>query len=302
MATYSHDPGWEDIIPLPQDDGDNPLAQIAYTEEYSEAMSYLRAIMAKEEISDRALKITEHIIKINPAHYTVWLYRAMVIFELSYDLRDEIHFLNEQAIWHEKNYQIWHHRQLVIDRLGDPTGETEFIGKMFDKDSKNYHVWSYRQWLVRRFDLWERGEIEYTTLLLHKDVRNNSAWNHRFFLIFGRVDTVSEDVYERETKFIEECIFLAPQNPSPWNYLRGMLSRMNKPLSAIEVLCTHYAPIGNPDSVLSSHALDLLADIWAETPGTKDNAVKALELLSQKYDPIRANYWNHRRVLLQRTA
>ena len=72
MTTYSHDPGWEDIIPLPQDDGDNPLAQIAYTDEYSEAMSYLRAIMAKEEMSDRALKITEHIIKINPAHYTVW--------------------------------------------------------------------------------------------------------------------------------------------------------------------------------------------------------------------------------------
>jgi protein farnesyltransferase/geranylgeranyltransferase type-1 subunit alpha len=162
----------------------------------------------------------------------------MVIFELSYDLRDEIRFLNEQAMWHEKNYQIWHHRQLVIDRLGVPTGETEFIGKMFDKDSKNYHVWSYRQWLVRRFDLWEKEEIEYTTLLLHKDVRNNSAWNHRFFLIFGRGGTVSEDVYEREKKyrlppditrhsplityrFIEECIFLAPQNPSPWNYLRG---------------------------------------------------------------------------------
>jgi hypothetical protein len=81
-----------------------------------------------------------------------------------------------------------------------------------------------------------------------------------------------------------------------------LLSRMNKPLSAIEVLCTHYAPIGNPDSVSSSHALDLLADIWAETPDTKDNAVKALELLSQKYDPIRANYWNHRRLLLQKAA
>ena len=69
---YQEDPAWEDIIPLPQDDGDKPLAQIAYTEEYAEAMSYLRAIMAKEEYSSRALAITEHITEMNPAHYTVW--------------------------------------------------------------------------------------------------------------------------------------------------------------------------------------------------------------------------------------
>jgi protein farnesyltransferase/geranylgeranyltransferase type-1 subunit alpha len=69
---YQEDPDWEDIIPIPQDDGDRPLAQIAYTEEYAEAMSYLRAIMAKEEYSERALKITEHITEMNPAHYTVW--------------------------------------------------------------------------------------------------------------------------------------------------------------------------------------------------------------------------------------
>jgi protein farnesyltransferase/geranylgeranyltransferase type-1 subunit alpha len=69
---YQEDPNWEDLIPIPQDDGDRPLAQIAYTDEYAEAMSYLRAIMAKEEYSERALQITEHITEMNPAHYTVW--------------------------------------------------------------------------------------------------------------------------------------------------------------------------------------------------------------------------------------
>lgn len=70
---YSQDPDWDDVVPLPQDDGDHPLAQINYSEEYAEAMAYLRALMAKDELSERALKITEHVIDLNPAHYTVWL-------------------------------------------------------------------------------------------------------------------------------------------------------------------------------------------------------------------------------------
>jgi protein farnesyltransferase/geranylgeranyltransferase type-1 subunit alpha len=70
---YHDDDAWADIEPLPQDDGGlHPLAAIAYTEEYSEAMGYLRAVMAKNEFSRRVLGLTEHIISLNPAHYTVW--------------------------------------------------------------------------------------------------------------------------------------------------------------------------------------------------------------------------------------
>lgn len=73
MGKYSDDSNWDDIVPLPQDDGGpNPLAAIAYTDEYSEAMSYLRAVMAKNEMSERALSLTEDIIDMNAAHYTVW--------------------------------------------------------------------------------------------------------------------------------------------------------------------------------------------------------------------------------------
>ena len=73
MGKYSNSDQWQDIIPVPQDDGGpNPLAAIAYTEEYSEAMSYLRAVMADNEKSERVLGLTEDIIRMNPAHYTVW--------------------------------------------------------------------------------------------------------------------------------------------------------------------------------------------------------------------------------------
>ena len=37
-----------------------------------DAMDYFRAIAAVEERSERALELTETIIRKNPAHYTVW--------------------------------------------------------------------------------------------------------------------------------------------------------------------------------------------------------------------------------------
>ena len=73
---YSSDPTWADVQPIPLNDGENegamPLASIAYPANYLEATSYLRAVMAANEMSERALKLTEDIISMNPAHYTVW--------------------------------------------------------------------------------------------------------------------------------------------------------------------------------------------------------------------------------------
>ena len=72
-SSYAEDPEWADVVPLQQDDGGpDALATIAYTAEYKESMSYLRAVMAANEYSERALALTERIISMNPAHYTVW--------------------------------------------------------------------------------------------------------------------------------------------------------------------------------------------------------------------------------------
>ena len=73
---YASSPEWSNITPIPLNDGSDsgaqPLASIAYAPEYLEATSYLRAVMADNEMSERALALTEDIIKMNPAHYTVW--------------------------------------------------------------------------------------------------------------------------------------------------------------------------------------------------------------------------------------
>ena len=38
MGKYEGNPVWDDIVPIPQDDGEGALAQIAYTDEYAEGI------------------------------------------------------------------------------------------------------------------------------------------------------------------------------------------------------------------------------------------------------------------------
>lgn len=77
---------------MPQQDAQDGLVPIAYSSECesgackltpasvvtllapsdADAMDYFRAIASKNERTDRVLDLTEHIIRRNPAHYTVW--------------------------------------------------------------------------------------------------------------------------------------------------------------------------------------------------------------------------------------
>ena len=105
------------------------------------------------------------------------------------------------------------------------------------------------------------------------------------------------EIVEREMEFAKEKIRLAPQNQSPWNYLRGVVKKREGGLGVLKAFAEEFADVGREDDVRSSHALDLLADVYAEER-EKERAGKALELLARRYDPIRRNYWNYRRSLL----
>lgn len=295
MGKYSEDPAWADIVPLPTDEGGPyPLAAIAYSDEYEEVSSYLRAVMAANEFSDRVLQLTEDLIDMNTAHYTAWLYRAQCLFALNKDLTKEIEWLNETALAHQKNYQIWHHRNLIINKLDSAEGETDFVEKMFELDAKNYHVWSYRQWLVKRFNLWEHGELEFVDRMLASDVRNNSAWNHRWYIVNGRGQP-EQAVLHREIEYAKTAIRKAPQNESPWNYLRAIARYAKLDIAEFEAFAAEFASVDS-DAVSSCQALDLLVDIWSTH--NKAQAERALDLLATKYDPIRRNYWEYKKGAL----
>jgi protein farnesyltransferase/geranylgeranyltransferase type-1 subunit alpha len=125
--SYADNPLWASITPIllrTPADPNHDLASIAYSDHYLEATSYLRAVMATNEISQRALDLTADVIGMNPAHYTVWLYRAKVVVGLGEKeeegeegkegalekrLRNELEWLNVLAKKYLKNYQIWYY-------------------------------------------------------------------------------------------------------------------------------------------------------------------------------------------------
>lgn len=302
------------------------------------AISYLRAIMASRELSPRALSLTAHIIDLNPAHYTVWLFRASTLFALHSSLTAELSWVNGVALANQKNYQIWHHRQLIIDHLYPSVAhdrskvlelarsEADFMAQMFQQDSKNYHVWSYRQYLVRKLGLFpsqcegagEHSELGAVEALLEQDVRNNSAWAHRFFIVFSDPGHATEDsralerdeklpgaIVDREIAFAEEQIRRAPMNQSGWNYVRGVLRKGGREFASLEGFAREFVRLngegGEEEHVKSTHALELLADIWAER-GEVERADTALGLLGEKYDRIRRNYWEYRREGLKKSS
>lgn len=220
--------------------------------------------------------------------------------------------------------QSRHHRQMIMSHIGTlPPSEIPFLSLMFSLDAKNYHVWSYRHWLVRNFSLWD-SELPIINTLLAQDVYNNSAWNHRWFVLFcrradpalhsiksssGVFNPEDKRLVEEEIIYVKEKIYVAPQNQSPWAYLRAILRHTSTPLSDLvsfaegfvtpELLLLVHSNNNNSsesseNQIKSSHALDFLADAYAEQ-GENEKAGKVLELLGTKADPIRRNYWEFKR-------
>ena len=289
-------------------------------------MGYLRAVMAAKEYSPRVLTLTEHIISLNPAHYTVWIYRASTILALDIPIDGEIEWMNEVAMDNQKNYQIWTHRQTLIDHIfprlssvpaaaqAFTDAESAFMTQMFDEDSKNYHVWSHRQYVVRKFNLFgSETELKSIESLLRADVRNNSAWSHRFFVVFSnpeyttpgsrateRDPLIPDAIIDRELAFAQAATYEAPQNQSAWEYIRGALRKGGRKLATLESFAGEFVtiPEEGEEDVKSSHALDFLADVWSEQ-GELKKADRALRLLGDKYDLIRKNYWEWKRGLLE---
>ena len=68
-------------------------------------MGYLRAIIAKEEISNRALELTQEVIDQSSGNYTAWHYRRKLLDKLGHPLELEMEWLRgPTGLRLEKNY------------------------------------------------------------------------------------------------------------------------------------------------------------------------------------------------------
>lgn len=302
--------GWKDVEPIPQAETSNPLVPINYSQEYIDAMSTFRYLLSKHEISKRVVDLTAEIVKLNPAHYTVWAYRSKTLLALKETEDDgdqllvkELSLLDELVKVHLKNYQVWQHRRIIVTALNDPSRELPFTTRALAFDSKNYHTWAYRQWALSHFfadsaETWA-VELEFTRNLLTADVRNNSAWNHRWFTVFARSQPASQEAVEREISYTKEKLGLAPNNPSAWNYLRGVLELSSLPFSQHLSWAQALRSPADPDTPVAL-AVEFVADALAATEDAKAEDVRALyDSLATDLDPMRKGYWEWRKQQCQ---
>jgi protein farnesyltransferase/geranylgeranyltransferase type-1 subunit alpha len=78
-------------------------------------------------------------------------FARLCLFALGSDLKSELHRMIEVALDNSKNYQVWYHRRLLLEKLkADPDAavlankELELTAMALKDDNKNYHAWSHR--------------------------------------------------------------------------------------------------------------------------------------------------------------
>ncbi|GJP75554.1 hypothetical protein CLOP_g5987 [Closterium sp. NIES-67] len=153
---------WADVEPLPQDDGPDPVVPIAYSREFDDAMSYMRAVLASGERTPRVLRLTERVISVNAASYTAWQLRRDVLSHLlssAEPVATSAELSSTSAGGSPGNYlpdlsNSGEKEKVTADsgaRLeGDWLVQDEvlYAENVTLANPKNYQVWHHRRWLA----------------------------------------------------------------------------------------------------------------------------------------------------------
>jgi hypothetical protein len=179
-------------------------------QEYLAAEEALLEARNTNTLTPDTIPVIRCLVDHNEGHYTAWVMLRKIIGTDSLDLlSQELFWTREFCKAHPKGYQVWHHRQVLCERLNNEqlvqeevamvTGEMvryyDIVLPLMERaletgvdfeldddseciDPKNYHAWLYLLWMCRRWPKVTRGLMgEACRKLLELDPDNNSATN-----------------------------------------------------------------------------------------------------------------------------
>lgn len=284
---------WNDIPPVPQFSDQVKILKIKYSKRERKIMDIFRGVLQSKELSVRVYKLTTLVIEEFPSNYTAWVLRRECINKVKeIDPREELAWLDNQMVENQKNYQIWHHRKLLIELLNDASHEKKVLDAVFQSEPKNFHAWSHRIWMIRRFNNVE-GEFDFIEYMLMNDIKNSSVWNYRFFLIlFINNNKINKDIIEKEINYAIEKIKLYPVNEAPYCYIRGFITKFGHKYNEFEFVKNKLEKIVEMIKN-NSYGLMLLLDYYEE----EKNEQKFNETIDKlvEIDYIRKKYYGWRK-------
>lgn len=273
---------WEGLTPVPYpQDPDCPFS-IEHGDNYGNAMDLFRAAMNQSEFSERALSITSFLISVSPSNPYVYFYREKILEKLGFNIEEELLINSKLAFNYLKPYQIWSHRQWIMERVpqSTPIDETEFVQKVLDFDAKNFHVWEYMYWYAEKFNKWQ-WLLDQTTLRIDKDPKNNSAWSMRHSAISQIHKSSKDDIQYALNKF-KEC----PSSQSCASYIKGLLDKDFSIVDEVKEAISFVLSQNNknlPSLILSSQI--------AEMEGKIDEYDKLIDQIAT-VDTMRTHFWH----------
>ena len=284
---------FDDISPVQQFSDQVQILKIKYSKNDRKLLDIFRGVLVSKEISVRVYNLTTLVIKNFPANYVAWIVRRQCLNQIKeIDAKEELNWLDKQMVENQKNYQIWHHRKLLIELLNDASHEKKVLDNVFESEPKNFHAWSHRIWMIRRFNNVE-GEFDFIESMLKSDVKNNSVWNYRFFLIqFVNKNNIDKNIVEQEIKYAIEKIKFCPINECPYCYIRGYITKFGYKYNDFKYVKEEVEKIVEQDKN-NSYGMMLLMDYYEEEKDEK----KFNEIIDEliKVDYIRKKYYGWRR-------
>lgn len=187
-------PLWAGLEPTPQPETSEPLCPILYAPAFAQAMGLFRTLVARGELSQRALALTGHLSRVASSNFTVWAFRFKLLCadpldppppEAAHDpflpsspptvearLAAELQELDESCRAHLKQYQVWQHRKNVVNELSRRVASR--LGPSLAQPATTARTQSAALWTKLA-----ENELDLTASVLSQDAKNYHTWIHR---------------------------------------------------------------------------------------------------------------------------